>query len=112
MIPRRTPLTRTRIRHKRKMKKVSWRSGRVREDAAGMARLRSEAFERSQGMCECYRVEDEFPEGCKPCGGLSVNWEHDEMHHSKPRSDVLDKVSFLRRGCHETITGKLQWSRK
>ena len=92
--------------------KVSWRSGAVRETAGGMAKLRSAAFQRSGGRCECIRVVNEFPEGCKPCGGLPVEWIDGHLHHSKPRSDVLERVSFIRRKCHEIITGELQWTFK
>lgn len=105
-------IRRSQIRYKKRVRKVSWRSGTVREDAAGMARLRSAAFRRSGGRCECYRVESEFPDGSKPCGGLCVTWVDGHMHHSKPRSDVLERVSFIRRRCHEIITGELQWSFK
>ncbi len=98
------------IRPKKRVRKVSWRSGCVREDVAGMARLRSEAFRRSGGRCECQRVTDEFPDGEKPCGGLHVSWWDGQLHHSKPRSDVIDRVSFLRRECHRKITGELHWS--
>ena len=105
-------IRRSPIRHKKRVRKVLWRSGRVKEDSAGMARLRSAAFQRSGGRCECYRVADEFPEGYGPCGGLCVTWVDGQMHHSNPRSDVLDRVSFIRRRCHEIITGELQWSRK
>ena len=110
MIRQRKPIKRSCIRFKRRPRKVSWQSGRVKEDAAGMARLRSAAFQRSRGRCECHRVENEFPEGFKPCGGLSVNWIDGHLHHSNPRSDVLERVSFIRRRCHEIITGELQWS--
>ena len=81
-------IRRSPIRRKKKTRRVAFNSGVVREDSAGMARLRSAAFHRSGGHCECYRVVDEFP----------------------PRSDVLDRVSFINRRCHEIITGELQWS--
>lgn len=106
MIRRRKP-----IRYKRRVRRVAFNSGKVREDSTGMARLRSEAFERSAGHCECHRVSGEFPEGTAPCGGLPVRWIDGQLHHSNPRSDEIDRVSFLRRRCHDIITGELQWSR-
>ncbi len=100
------------IRRKRKVRRVAFNSGVVREDSTGMARLRAAAFHRSGGRCECHRVGDEFPTGYRPCGGLGVTWVDGHLHHSKPRSDVIERVSFIRRSCHEIITGELQWSFK
>ena len=40
------------IRYKKRVKKVLWRTGQVKEDAAGMARLRREVYERACGRCE------------------------------------------------------------
>lgn len=103
-------IRRSPIRRKKKTRRVAFNSGVVREDSAGMARLRSAAFHRSGGHCECYRVVDEFPPGEEPCGGQLVTWVDGHLHHSKPRADVLDRVSFINRRCHEIITGELQWS--
>lgn len=82
-----------------------WRSGRVIEDSKGMATLRSMAYHRSGGFCECRLADRNRPE-CKK----RVNWIDGELHHMKPRSDVLEKVAFVARPCHEELTGKLQWT--
>jgi 5-methylcytosine-specific restriction endonuclease McrA len=110
---RRTPLKRSWLgRPKKKVRKVSWRSGRIREDAAGMARLRSDAFRRSGGLCECGRKECESA----PIGKRFVTWIDGQLHHviSRARggSDVLENVQFVRRECHRILTGEPQWSRR
>jgi len=90
-----------RIRYKRKANRV-WHKGKVRLDAEGTAELRLQAFERSGGICEC---------GCR----RPVTFEKGEMHHETDhgtRSDVLDRVIFIRKDCHEHITGKLQWTKR
>jgi hypothetical protein len=93
------------IRYKRKVRKVSWRTGRVREDADGMARLRSEAYERSQGVCECGRL------AClkRPLRLRRVNWSDGHLHHEISRahggSDTLDNVRFITNLCHREIHG-------
>lgn len=88
-------------RGKRRKRSVSWRTGRIREDSTGMARLRSQAFHRSQGICEC---------GCK----ARVSWIDGHLHHVVSRarggSDVLDNVLFITRACHQRIHGDLHWS--
>lgn len=100
------------IRYKRKVKSISWRSGRVKEDATGMARLRAAAYERSNGICECGRPE---------CKGRAmqlrvVNWPDGHLHHVISRgrggSDVLDNVQFITSLCHSEITGTPQWNFK
>jgi hypothetical protein len=100
------------IRYKRKVRKVSWRTGRVREDATGMAKLRSAAFHRSGGICECGRAECES----KPMRLRMVNWVDGHLHHIVSRgrggSDVLDNVQFITSACHREITGVPQWSFK
>lgn len=105
MIRRRKP-----IRYKRRVRKVSWRSGCVREDQAGMARLRSDAYERSQGICECGRPECL----CRPSRLRRVNWVDGHLHHVLPRSrggsDTLENVQFITSQCHREITGEPQWS--
>lgn len=97
----RKPLKRSWIRPKKRVRSESWRTGRVREDAKGMARLRSEAYARSNGFCEC---------GC----GQRVGWIDGHLHHRISRahggSDVLDNVWFVTRPCHERIHGKPVWS--
>ncbi len=98
------------IRYKRKVHKVSWRTGRIREDAAGMARLRSEAYERSQGVCECKR------EVClaRPLRLRRISFYDGQMHHVISRahggSDVLENVQFITRLCHQEIHGIPRWN--
>jgi 5-methylcytosine-specific restriction endonuclease McrA len=97
------------IRPKKRVRKVSWRTGRVREDAAGMARLRSEAFHRSCGLCECGRA------ACliRSTRERLVTWADGHLHHVVSRarggSDVLENVQFITRRCHREITGELHW---
>ena len=97
-------MKRSRISWKRKRRRESspWLPQRIREDAAGMMRLRHEAFERSAGKCEC---------GC----GERVDWWSGHLHHviSRARggSDELSNLLFITPDCHKTIHGKLQWRR-
>lgn len=109
-IARRTPLKRSTKPLKRSaIKKVSKRnrvlkSGRVILDAAGMANLRMEAYERSGGVCECHLVE-----GTKKCGKF-VHWHYGQLHHriyrSSGGSDTIENVAFIRPECHEYIHKK------
>ncbi len=98
------------IRPKKRQRKVSWRTGCVREDAAGMARLRSEAFRRSGGICECGR------EVCQNRTRFErvVTWVDGQLHHVISRahggSDVISNVLYITRRCHSEITGELKWS--
>ena len=90
-------------------RKESWRTGAVRETAAGIAELRRQAFARSGGVCECW-----MEEGREPCG-KRVFWDSDHLHHLGPRierSDVLEKVAFINEDCHAEITGNLKWSKR
>lgn len=110
MIPRRKPLKRSWIRPKKRVRKESWRSGRIREDSAGMARLRSEAYERSQGKCECVLADP------KRICERRATWIDGHMHHivhrSQGGSDVLENVAFINRLCHAEIHGEPQWSKR
>jgi len=119
MIPRYNPLPRTTkplprsyIRPKKRERTVSWRSGTVREDAAGMARLRAAAFARSTGICECGTPDCE----ALPARLRRVTWRDGQLHHSISRgrggSDVLSNVVFVTRDCHKRLTGELQWKRR
>ena len=69
-----------------------------------MARLRSAAFHRSGGWCECGECSKQ------------VGWIDGHLHHVISRgrggSDVLSNVQFITRACHERITGELQWTFK
>jgi hypothetical protein len=105
-------IRRSRIRRKTRVRKVSWRSGRVREDSIGMAHLRAAAYARSGGICECGRAE------ClaRPMRLRRVNWPDGHLHHIVPRgrggSDVLVNVQFITSQCHREITGEPKWSFK
>lgn len=74
-----------------------------------MARLRSDAYVRSMGICECGRVE------ClaRPLRLRRVNWPDGHLHHIVSRarggSDVLENVQFITSRCHREITGEPQW---
>ncbi len=98
------------IRLKKRIRNVSWRSGRIREDAAGMARLRSEAYHRSNGLCECQR------EVClkRSTKERVVTFWSGQLHHviSRARggSDELSNVQFITRKCHQELTGIPLWS--
>lgn len=112
MIRQSSPLRRSPIRYKKRVRKVSWRSGRIREDATGMARLRSEAFRRSGGLCECGRSK------CKrrALRERIVNWYDGQLHHVISRahggSDELSNVRLITRRCHQEIHGIPQWSQR
>lgn len=97
-------IRRSPIRRKRRIKSVSWRTGRIREDATGMAKLRAAAYERSQGICECGRL------AClaRPLRLRRVNWADGHLHHLWPRSDELSRVQFITDICHREIHGKPQ----
>lgn len=102
-------IRRSRIRPKRKVRRVLWRTGRVIEDAVGMAKLRSAAFRRSQGRCECKLADPERI--CRQ----RVTYNFDHLHHIVSRarggSDVLENVAFVTRQCHRELTGILHWTR-
>lgn len=102
-------IRRSRIRYKPKVRRVLWRTNRVIEDSRGMAKLRSDAFSRSHGKCECVLADPERV--CK----ARVSWVDGHLHHIVSRahggSDVLENVAFVTRQCHRELTGVLQWSR-
>lgn len=101
-------MTWSRFKPKRKLRRVLWRTGRVIEDAAGMARLRSQAFHRSQGHCECVLADP-----TRKCRAR-VSYSYGHLHHIVSRahggSDVLSNVAFVDRQCHRELTGILKWS--
>jgi len=87
-----------------------WHAPRVRLDSTGMARLRSEAFARSGGICECGREEcQKLPERLR-----RVTWYDGHLHHIVSRarggSDEISNVAFVKRECHYILTGTLQWT--
>ena len=111
---RRTPLRRgskpLRPRVRPEVREVNWRTGAVKETAAGIARLRAAAYHRSNGICECGREE------CveAPMRLRRVTWSDGQLHHLKighAVSDELDRVRFIRRECHDILTGRPQWTR-
>lgn len=83
-------LKRTRIRIKPKKARTSWRSGKIRLDAKGMAELRWTVFCRSQGQCENDIDGIQFVHG-EPLR-LSVrcpnriSWDYFHLHHIIHRS--------------------------
>lgn len=90
-------------------RKESWRTGTVRETAEGIHKLRTEAFKRSQGVCECWRELGR--EGCFQ----RVGWFEGHLHHLGSRierSDEIGKLAFIRPECHAEITGKLQFGKR
>lgn len=110
------PIKRSWIKPKRRQKKTLWRTGQVKLDSAGMAHLRSGRYEMSGGVCECSKIPKKFKRCCgtKDCG-LPVSYAFGELHHLVPRahggSDTIRNTRFIRRECHDIITGKVQWSR-
>jgi 5-methylcytosine-specific restriction endonuclease McrA len=97
-------LRRSRLNPKRTRPRLNapWRPQRIRLDAAGMAQLRHEAWERSKGFCE---MAD-----CQKC----VKWETGELDHiiarGKNGSDTLENVRFVCRNCHRRRHGIVEWS--
>lgn len=93
MIVRRKWLKRGWLQKKARRRRELWRSGRVMEDAAGMAVLREAAYDRAEGNCDI-------------CG-LPAPWEgfnKGELIHVLARgrggSDVLGNVQWGHRKCH------------
>lgn len=105
------PLRRSPIRKKPRSERRSapWRAPKIRLDAKGMAALRSEAYARSEGICECNR------EICKQreMRLRRVTWYDGQLHHVISRgrggSDTLENVIFVTRQCHDEITGQPKW---
>jgi 5-methylcytosine-specific restriction endonuclease McrA len=77
-----------------------------------MARLRSEAYHRSNGLCECGR------EICltRPTQERIVTFFNGQLHHLISRahggSDEIANVRFISRKCHEEIHGIPLWGHK
>lgn len=99
------PLKRSPLKRKAKKARVL-KSGRVILDCRGMAELRKQAWDRSEGRCECYMIPEMAPLGC---GGF-LNWTVDHLHHltfrSHGGSDTLENVAFIRQECHDIAHGK------
>lgn len=102
-------IRRSPIRYKPKVKRTLWRTGRVIEDNKGMARLRSEAYARSGGRCECGLADES-----RRCTAR-VTWFDGHLHHIVSRahggSDVLSNVCLVTVPCHKELTGVLHWTR-
>jgi hypothetical protein len=91
------------IRPKKRVKKVLWRTGQVKEDAAGMRALRLEVYRRAGGRCE---VEWNG----KRCGKFA-KWDgfgHGELAHLDARgrggSDTAANCLWAcggSNGCHK-----------
>ncbi len=85
------------IRPKKRVRKVSWRSGKIREDAAGMAKMRWAVFTRSEGQCE-----NKLESGAR-CRAR-IGWAWFELHHVVSRarggSDTEENCMALCAGCH------------
>jgi hypothetical protein len=81
-----------------------------------MATLRSDRYEMSEGICECGKIPANRKRCCGKKGcGKEVSYSFGELHHLKSRAhgggDTIKNTRFIRRECHEIITGKVQWSR-
>lgn len=96
------PLKRSPLKRKAKRARVL-KSGRVILNARGMFLLRTDAFVRSEGTCECHRYKRR---GCRK----AVDWVNGHLHHlifkSHGGSDTLENVAFVRQECHDKVHGK------
>ena len=99
---RKIPLKRSWIKVKKRRRRVLWRSGRIIEDAAGMASLRLEVFRRANGRCEV-------------CGRFA-KWQGiggGELAHIVARgrggSDTAENLLWKCRGCHRADHPGPQW---
>lgn len=96
------PLRRGWIRPKRREKKVLWRTGQVKEDAAGMYRLRRFVFKRAGGNCEVKKRG-------KRCGKYAPwdGYRHGELSHIIARkrggSDTPENTEWACWECHRTV---------
>lgn len=103
---RRTPLCPVKTGKKPQKQRGEWHPQVVRLDSSGMATLRSEAFVRSNGFCEC---------GDEDCNER-VTWYSGQLHHRIARgqggSDIISNVLFLTPGHHAKIHGVPEWSKR
>jgi 5-methylcytosine-specific restriction endonuclease McrA len=97
MTPRHKPLKRSWISRKPRKARVSWRSGKIRLDRAGMAGLRWKVFERAG-----YRCENKL-RGGRRCLNKFV-WQTFQLHHIISRgqggSDTEENTMALCVWCH------------
>ena len=99
MIPRYAPLKRTWLRKKARRKRELWRTGRVMEDAAGMAVLREAAFKRADGNCELCHEEAPWWDGGGPAPHPFGELIH-KVARGKGGSDILKNVEWGHHACH------------
>jgi len=81
------------IRPKKRVRRVFWRTGRIREDAAGVRQLRMDVFLRAEGRCEI-KWDGKRCNKFAPWDGFG----HGELVHLKPRNDIREACQW---GCHE-----------
>jgi len=110
-VRRRTPLRATkRLRAKPRRHRESVLRARVRLNRREMGDLRFAAYERSGGMCECWRIP-----GQAPCT-RSVSWRMGHLHHVTARgmggSDLMGNVAYIAPACHRALHGEPAWSRR
>ena len=98
-------------RTKQRRESSPWLPRRIREDAAGMHRLRREAFRRAGGRCE---IETDG----KRCNvyaawdGMNRGELWHKVHRGMGGSDELDNVLWSCRACHKKRHPGPQWSKK
>ena len=98
------------IRAKPREKKTLWRTGQVKEDAAGMYRLRRLVFKRAGGNCEVRK-------NGKRCNKYAPwdGYRHGELSHIVRRgrggSDIAENCEWACWECHRTVRHRgPQWS--
>jgi hypothetical protein len=103
-------LKRTRLKVRPRRHRESSLRERVRLNREEMGDLRFAAYERSGGMCECWRLPGQTP--CK----RTVSWRNGHLHHLIRRgmggSDIMGNVAYISPKCHREIHGEPQWTRR
>lgn len=89
-------IRRTRIKPTAKRARVSWRSGKVRLDGAGMRELRGEVFRRAGGRCE----NTVKGSRCNQQAGWYDGELHHIVHRSRGGSDTLENSCWTCWDCH------------
>jgi len=98
---KRTPLARSgRIKYKPRKARVG-KTGTVRLDAAGMAKLREAVYDRAMGLCE-------MPRGKRVCGRWA-GWLSGQLaHYPKSRGagagDTEAETRWSCAACHRTVS--------
>lgn len=63
-----------------------------------------DAYDRSQGICECHRIPHLFPNPCgQPFDSKGIEYDHIDPDAISKRND-LDNCATLRRQCHSIKT--------